>query len=52
MKLRKCVIRHELRKKVLGREHPDTIYSMNLSAGVLNSLGKHDEAEEIGCQTL
>ncbi|KAJ3571480.1 hypothetical protein NPX13_g5363 [Xylaria arbuscula] len=37
----------ELREEVLGREHPDTLASMNNLAGVLDSQGKYEEAEAI-----
>jgi tetratricopeptide (TPR) repeat protein len=42
----------EARKKVLGREHPDTLMSMNNLASVLDSQGKHEEAEAMHRQTL
>jgi hypothetical protein len=42
----------ELRKKVLGPEHPDTLTSMNNLGWVLSSQGKHVEAEQIHQQTL
>ncbi|KAI1359478.1 hypothetical protein F5Y08DRAFT_319605 [Xylaria arbuscula] len=37
----------ELREKVLGREHPDTLASMNNLAFVLGSQGKYEEAGTI-----
>ncbi|KAI1159510.1 P-loop containing nucleoside triphosphate hydrolase protein [Nemania serpens] len=42
----------QLREEVLGREHPDTLASMNNLALVLNSQGKYDEAEAMHRQTL
>jgi tetratricopeptide (TPR) repeat protein len=42
----------EAREKVLGREHPDTLTSMNNLASVLNSQGKYEEAEAMNRQTL
>jgi tetratricopeptide (TPR) repeat protein len=42
----------EARENVLGREHPDTLSSMNNLAGVLNSQGKYEEAEAINRETL
>ncbi|OCK89205.1 purine and uridine phosphorylase [Cenococcum geophilum 1.58] len=42
----------ELKKKVLGREHPDTLNSMNNLAVVLGNQGKYEEAEQIFRQTL
>ncbi|KAB5581164.1 hypothetical protein GE09DRAFT_1256464 [Coniochaeta sp. 2T2.1] len=42
----------ELRQKVLGAEHPDTLASMNNLAHVLYSLGKYGEAEAMHRQTL
>jgi len=35
----------ELRRKVLGAEHPSTLSSMDNLASVLRSLGRYDEAE-------
>jgi hypothetical protein len=42
----------ELRKKVLGLEHPDTLSSMNNLAAALSDQGKHNEAEQMHQQTL
>ncbi|KAK8000501.1 TPR-like protein [Apiospora arundinis] len=42
----------ELSEKVLGREHPDTLGSMNNLANVLDNQGKYLEAEQIHRQTL
>jgi tetratricopeptide (TPR) repeat protein len=42
----------EGRIKVLGKEHPDTLMSMNDLASLLESQGKYDEAEPIYRQTL
>ena len=39
-------------EKVLGKEHPDTLGSMNNLASVLSSQGKYKEAEEIHGQAL
>ena len=41
----------ELREKVLGKEHPDTLTSMN-NLAVLSSQGKYEEAEEMHRQAL
>ncbi|RYP11797.1 hypothetical protein DL767_010722 [Monosporascus sp. MG133] len=42
----------QLSQAVLGREHPDTLTSMNNLALVLNSQGKYDEAEQMHRQAL
>jgi tetratricopeptide (TPR) repeat protein len=42
----------ELREKVLGEDHLDTLASMNNLASVLNSQGKYKEAEQMHQQTL
>ncbi|RYP17189.1 hypothetical protein DL767_010064 [Monosporascus sp. MG133] len=42
----------ELRKAVLGGEHPDTLASINNLALVLNSQGKYEEAEQMHRQAL
>jgi len=42
----------ELMETVLGREHPDTLTSMNNLALVLDSQGKYSEAEQMHRQTL
>ena len=42
----------ELKEKVLGREHPDTLNSMNNLAVVIGNQGKYKEAEQICRQTL
>ena len=42
----------ELKEKVLGREHPDTLSSMNNLAMVLEKQGNYIEAEEIHRQKL
>jgi hypothetical protein len=36
-----------LQETVLGKEHPDTLTSMNNLAGVLRDQGKHEQAEEM-----
>src|SRR5436305_1325941 len=41
-----------LRETVLGKEHPDTLRSMNNLAVVLSGQGKHEQAEEIYRQAL
>ena len=41
-----------LREKVFGKEHPDTLTSMNSLAGVLDSQGKYEAAEAIYRQTF
>lgn len=41
-----------LYEKVLGREHPDTLTSMNNLALVLDSQGKYEEAEQMHRETL
>ncbi|KAI0864540.1 kinesin light chain 1 [Xylaria cubensis] len=41
-----------LRKEVLGREHPDTLSSMNNLGNAFNNQGKYKEAEEIYRKTL
>ncbi|TVY62681.1 Nephrocystin-3 [Fusarium oxysporum f. sp. cubense] len=42
----------EAREKVLGKEHPDTLSSMNNLALALQDQGKYGEAEKIHRQTL
>ncbi|KAI1382616.1 uncharacterized protein F4822DRAFT_100890 [Hypoxylon trugodes] len=42
----------ELRERMLGREHPSTLASMNNLALVLDSQGKYKEAEQMHRQTL
>ena len=42
----------ELREKVLGKEHPDTLTSMNNLAGALRGQGKYEEAEQMHRQAL
>ncbi|KAK0733541.1 hypothetical protein B0T26DRAFT_745576 [Lasiosphaeria miniovina] len=42
----------ELREKVLGREHPSTLSSMNNLGLVLKSQGKYEEAGQIHRQEL
>ena len=42
----------QLREMALGKEHPDTLASMNYLGLVLDSLGKYEEAEQILQQTL
>jgi tetratricopeptide (TPR) repeat protein len=42
----------ELREKALGKEHPDTLMSMNNLAAVLRQQGKYEEAEQMHRQTL
>ena len=39
-------------EKMLGKEHPSTLTSMNNLAGVLSSQGKYSEAEEMHRQAL
>jgi tetratricopeptide (TPR) repeat protein len=41
-----------LRETVLGKEHPDTLRSMNNLAGLLYRQGKYKEAEKMNRQTL
>ncbi|KAF9770791.1 hypothetical protein IL306_011602, partial [Fusarium sp. DS 682] len=42
----------EAREKVLGKEHPDTLSSMNNLALALQGQGKYEEAEKMHRQTL
>jgi len=42
----------ELKEKVLGKEHPDTLNSMNSLANVLGNQGKYEETEQMNRQTL
>jgi tetratricopeptide (TPR) repeat protein len=37
---------------VLGKEHPDTLTSMNNLASVLSNQGKYEQAEEMHRQAL
>ena len=39
-------------QKLLGKEHPDTLTSMNNLASVLDNQGKYEEAEEIDRRVL
>jgi tetratricopeptide (TPR) repeat protein len=41
-----------LRETVLGKEHPDTLTSMNNLASVLSNQGKYEQAEEMLRQAL
>lgn len=36
-----------LTERVLGKEHPSILISMNNLAGLLDSQGKYDEAEQL-----
>jgi tetratricopeptide (TPR) repeat protein len=42
----------EIQEKVLGREHPDTLTSMNNLALVLDSQGKYEVAERMHREVL
>jgi Tetratricopeptide repeat len=42
----------EIRRRVLGPEHPDTLASMNLLAGILLYEGHEVEAEKLERETL
>jgi Tfp pilus assembly protein PilF len=42
----------ELKKKVLGPEHPDTLISMNNLGLVLSSQGRYEEAEAMNRRAL
>jgi tetratricopeptide (TPR) repeat protein len=42
----------EVRQEMFGREHPDTLASMNHLAQVLQRQGKYEEAEAMNRQTL
>ncbi|KAK5202667.1 hypothetical protein LTR41_011588 [Exophiala xenobiotica] len=42
----------QLKRKVLGEEHPETLTSMNNLAGALSSQGEYEEAEEMHRKTL
>ncbi|KAF4633228.1 hypothetical protein G7Y89_g4890 [Cudoniella acicularis] len=42
----------EIREKVLGQEHPDTLASMNNLALMFSNQGRWKEAEELGIQVL
>ena len=42
----------DMRKKLLGAEHPDTLTSMAGLAGIYSSQGKWNEAEQLGVQVL
>ncbi|XTI89188.1 Tetratricopeptide repeat-domain-containing protein [Cenococcum geophilum] len=48
------ICRHtlELKEKVLGREHPDTLSSMSKLAVVFRNQGKYEEAEQVRRQAL
>ena len=38
---------HLLREAILGKEHPDTLTSMNNLATVLRGQGKYEQAEDM-----
>ncbi|KAG2486242.1 hypothetical protein HYH03_015067 [Edaphochlamys debaryana] len=42
----------ELRQRVLGPEHPDTIRAIGISAGCISSRGRYEEAELLCRQAL
>ncbi|KAH8669304.1 hypothetical protein BGZ61DRAFT_116342 [Ilyonectria robusta] len=42
----------ETRERVLGREHPDTLMSVHILAGVLQYQGKYEEAEQMNRRAL
>ncbi|SPJ80264.1 uncharacterized protein FTOL_08656 [Fusarium torulosum] len=42
----------ELREKELGKDHPDTLTSINNLANVLDNQGEYEEAEQMHRQTL
>ncbi|EXK81073.1 hypothetical protein FOQG_14415 [Fusarium oxysporum f. sp. raphani 54005] len=42
----------EAREKVLGKEHPSTLSSMNNLALMLNNMGEYEEAEKMHRETL
>ncbi|KAI8666162.1 hypothetical protein NCS57_00840200 [Fusarium keratoplasticum] len=42
----------EVREKVLGREHPDTLTSVGILASVLRDLGKYEESEQMNRRVL
>ncbi|KAH6983308.1 P-loop containing nucleoside triphosphate hydrolase protein [Ilyonectria sp. MPI-CAGE-AT-0026] len=42
----------EIRERLLGREHPHTLGSVQILAGVLRDQGKYEEAEQINRRTL
>ncbi|KAL8367322.1 hypothetical protein RB595_009171 [Gaeumannomyces hyphopodioides] len=43
---------HELRKKILGDKHPDTLRSMRNLAATYHEQGRYDEAEKMGIEVL
>ena len=42
----------DLRERVLGKEHPNTLLSMGNLALVLSNQGKYQQAEEMNRRTL
>ena len=40
------------RETILGRKHPDTLVSLHNLVSLLNSRGRHEEAERVSRQTL
>jgi tetratricopeptide (TPR) repeat protein len=42
----------EIRRRVLGQDHPDTLTSMHNLANAYSSQGRHDEAEKLCRETL
>ena len=49
---KKAVEAQTMYQKLLGKEHPDTLTSMNNLASVLDNQGKYEEAEEMYRQVL
>jgi tetratricopeptide (TPR) repeat protein len=41
-----------VRQELLGREHPETLASMNNLADILSDQGEYEEAEEMHRQAL
>ena len=41
-----------MRNKLLGAKHPDTLSSMANIARIYNDLGKWNEAEKLGVQVM
>jgi len=42
----------DIRRRTLGEEHPDTLYSINNLATVLRAMGEFDEARQLNQQVL
>ncbi|KAI1521277.1 TPR-10 multi-domain protein, partial [Pyrenophora tritici-repentis] len=47
-----CLLLRDIRERVLGQGHPDTLTSVSELGLVLESQGKYEEAEAMHCRAL